>query len=158
MHLFTLKMTGANLILLSLKFLSIPHFNCLYRFAQYTSYLTNSSLNSSPNSPLDTQSQDEFGYNLQLDYWNLNFVSGTFSAPSMNQILSKENIFNKSNKTSVKALFKSLQIFRTSFVKSNVVSKSSFNSSFGSNVNETNDPLNNLTIIYLIKEKKQKSI
>jgi hypothetical protein len=129
----------------------------IYRFAQYTSYLTNSSLNSSPNSPLDTQSQDEFGYNLQLDYWNLNFISGTFSAPSMNQILSKENIFNKSNKTSVKALFKSLQIFRTSFVKSNVVAKSSFNSSFGSNINETNDPLNNLTIIYLIKEKKQKS-
>ena len=137
------------------------------RYVQYTSYLTNSSLRSPPNSPLDYQSQDELGYNLQLDYWNLSSMpvsmTSTYSAPSiatsMNQILLKENIFNKSNKTSVKALFKSLQIFRTNFVKSNTnLPKSGLNTSFGSmQVNETSDPLNNLTIIYLIKEKKQKS-
>lgn len=92
-------------------------------------------------------------------------MTGTYSAPSIatsvNQILLKENIFNKSNKTSVKALFKSLQLFRTNFVKSNsnLPFKSGLNTSFGSmQVNETSDPLNNLTIIYLIKEKKQKSI
>ena len=87
-------------------------------------------------------------------------LTGTFSAPSMNQVLSKENLSNKSNKTSVKALFKSLQIFRTNFIKSNTnLPKSNLNASFGSmSINgEISDPLNNLTIIYLIKEKKQKS-
>jgi hypothetical protein len=139
-----------------------PHFNMNRliendRFVQYTSYLSNSNRDSPPNSPQDAQCQDELGYNLQLDYWNLSSVvhsdrlTGTYSAPSINASmimqhsnLLKESMFTKANKTSVKALFKSLQIYRTNFLKSNLQCTSDI------------DPLNNLTIIYLIKEKKQK--
>ena len=95
-------------------------------------------------------------------------MSSTHSVPSISSsvnqnqsMLLKENVFHKSNKTTFKALFKSLQIYRTNFVKSNFNStKANFNASYSSNTSEcaaNAENFNNLTIIYIIKEKKQKS-
>ena len=131
-----------------------------------------STRHSPPNSPLESHGHDELGYNLQLDYWSscattsTPGLTSTFSTPSMvssmNQHLLRENLFNKSNKNSIKALFKSMHIYRTNFVKTTSATtgagKSNLSTGLGSSNSSETDPNNTLTIIYLIKEKKQKSM
>ena len=95
-----------------------------------------------------------------MDYWSIGSnMSATFSTPAMLSSLNgsvnketKESEKSKGNKTNVKALFKSLHIYRTSFVKLAGQNSTGLSSE---GVNEGIQ--NNLTLMYVIKEKKQKS-
>ena len=149
---------------------------------------SNSNRYSPPNSPITSiNSNDEMGYNLQLDYWTIcTSLSSTFSTPTMlsnmsinnkmtnssnsndlinsltNTSISNSSNLSKTNKSSTKALFKSLHIYRSQLIKTTLnntplQSSSTFNSNITSNTNCNNNDSQNLTIIYVIKEKKQKS-
>lgn len=128
---------------------SVPQFNLNQSPSQLVKQ-SNSNRLSPPISPISPNVSDEFGYNLQLDYWTVgsssSSLSSTFSTPNMlTNITIKEMPSNKVSKSSMKAFFKSLQIHRTQLVKSNMA-------------NNESSQAQNLTIVYVIKEKRQKSI
>jgi hypothetical protein len=130
---------------------SVPQFNLhVTQSPSQSVKLSNPNRFSPPISPISPNISDEFGYNLQLDYWTVgsssSSLSSTFSTPNMlTNITIKEMPSNKVNKSSMKAFFKSLQIHRTQLVKSNMVISDS-------------SQAQNLTVVYVIKEKRQKSI
>jgi hypothetical protein len=151
---------------------------------------SNSNRYSPPNSPnTSINNNDELGYNLQLDYWTIcSSLTSTFSTPAMlsninSSIINKNNSVNsndlvnsltntsisspsnfpKTTKSSTKALFKSLHIYRSQLIKTTLnntplQSSITFNSNISLSTSCNNSESQNLTIIYVIKEKKQKSL
>lgn len=125
--------------------------------------LLSASSMSPPNSPRTiagtTSALDEIVYNLQLDYWtaavaapqvsnsiNLESGSGSSSQQPM-QLISQQMVVSSisSQKITQKAWFRSLHVSRTQLVVPTTI------------VGQGVDVAQSLTLVYQIKEKKQKS-
>jgi hypothetical protein len=108
---------------------------------------------------------------------SLSNTNGSFSNSGdqvgvINSVINNPSLIgqgSKTSKSSTKALFKSLHIYRSQLIKTtlnntSLQSSSMFNSNLNSAINmptgsgECQHVSQNLTIIYVIKEKKQKSI
>jgi phosphofurin acidic cluster sorting protein 2 len=124
-----------------------------------SSYPSSSLSSQSPPSSPVIDFRDELAYNLQVDYWTV--VGGSSSGGAgagastntSNTLAQSSNLFskdpqNKLIKASIKALFKNMHVYRTQLIKP----KTSTSVASVSNKNSYN-----LTVVYLAKEKKQKS-
>lgn len=107
---------------------------------------------SPPNSPKTTIGPnvfDEVVYNLQLDYWTIifsNLISSLENSTQPQQCVNQQMIQSNSSsqKITLKAWFKNLNVFRTQLIMPNTTGLAS-------------DFAQSLTLVYQIKEKKQKS-
>lgn len=106
---------------------------------------------SPPNSPktIGPNVFDEVVYNLQLDYWTnifSNLISSLESSSQPQQCVNQQMIQSNSSsqKITLKAWFKILNVFRTQLIMPNTSGLAS-------------DLAQSLTLVYQIKEKKQKS-
>lgn len=120
---------------------------------QTQNVLFSTSSMSPPNSPkttIGTSVFDEIVYNLQLDYWTA--ATNSSNSSELAWVAQPQQLFGhtivssssmSSQKFTQKAWFKSLHVFRTQLVVS-------------SNTSIENNP-QSLTLVYQIKEKKQKS-
>lgn len=108
---------------------------------------------SPPNSPktsIGMNIYDEIVYNLQLDYWTSAYSPGNYglelASSSQSQQSSNQQtaLINSNQKITQKAWFKNLHVFRNQLAVQNNCQNSELGQS--------------LTLVYQIKEKKQKSI